>query len=83
MKNLFKILFLLVAITTTAQQEVNTTFASQMAILFRPLDKTKVTNGILLFFNTEKHNTSDKDHFIQAISELHRASNKSKFIDTS
>ena len=48
MKNLFKILFLLVAITTTAQQEVNTTFASQMATLFRPLNKDKVPNGILL-----------------------------------
>jgi hypothetical protein len=48
MKNLFKILFLLVAITTTAQQEVNTTFASQMATLFSPLNKTKVPNGILL-----------------------------------
>ena len=66
MKNLFKILFLLVAITTTAQQEVNTTYASQMATLFRPLNKAKVPNGILLDIAMEFTISNQKNKILKS-----------------
>ena len=53
MKNLFKILFLLLAINAIAQQEVNTSFATQMNNMFSPLDKNRVPHGILLDFALE------------------------------
>ena len=49
MKNLFlKFSLFLFSVGALAQQEINTTFASQMATLFSPLNKAKVPNGILL-----------------------------------
>ena len=53
MKKLFKILFLFFAIQTIAQQEVNTSFATQMNTMFAPIDKTRVPHGILLDFAME------------------------------
>jgi|688.fasta_scaffold43719_3 hypothetical protein len=53
MKNLFKILFLFLAINAIAQQEVNTSFATQMNNMFSPLDKNRVPHGILLDFAME------------------------------
>jgi hypothetical protein len=53
MKNLFKILSLFLAINAIAQQEVNTSFATQMNNMFSPLDKNRVPHGILLDFAME------------------------------
>lgn len=59
--------------------------------LLSKLDTTQIKSGVLLdkvtsfanllLFNTEKQNTSDKNHFIQAMSELYRASNKTRFME--
>lgn len=47
------ILLFLFCIDIQAQQDVNTTFATQMNDIFAPLDKTKVPNGILLDYGME------------------------------
>ncbi len=96
-KNLFISILCFISTILSAQEKENTAKEEwqnpNWKLMLSKLDTTQVKSGVLidkvtsfanlLFFNTEKHNTSDKDHFIQAISELHRASNKSKFIDTS
>ncbi|MBG6110284.1 hypothetical protein H4V97_002520 [Flavobacterium sp. CG_23.5] len=52
-----KITFLLFAflfsIFSNAQQDINTTFATQMNTVFGSLDKTKIPHGILLDYGME------------------------------
>ena len=54
MKNtIIKICFLLFSVVVMAQQEINTSFATQMTTMFSPLDKTKVPHGVLLDYAME------------------------------
>ena len=66
MKNLLKICFLFISLATMAQQEINTTFATQMATMFSPLDKSKVPHGILLDiameFKNHQNNNLKSNH---------------------
>lgn len=56
MKNFNKLLFsccLFFAVTFNAQQEVNTSFGTQMDATFSAIDRTKVPDGILLDYGME------------------------------
>jgi hypothetical protein len=54
MKKITVYLFLfLFSVCIHAQQDVNTSFVTQMNDMFGPLDKTKVPNGILLDYGME------------------------------
>jgi hypothetical protein len=49
MKNLFlKFSLLLFSVVAMAQQEINTTFATQMATMFSTLEKNRTPHGLLL-----------------------------------
>ena len=52
-KNLLLLFAFLFSLFTNAQQEINTTFATQMNSVFGPLDKTKVPHGVLLDYGME------------------------------
>lgn len=52
-KNLLLFFAFLFSVFTNAQQETNTTFATQMNSVFGPLDKTKVPHGVLLDYGME------------------------------
>ncbi|PVX46476.1 hypothetical protein C8C85_2337 [Flavobacterium sp. 103] len=54
MKKILVLLFaFLFSVFTNAQQDINTTFATQMNTVFGSLDKTKVPHGILLDYGME------------------------------
>jgi hypothetical protein len=67
MKNLFlKFSLLLFSVGALAQQEINTTFASQMATLISPLNKAKVPNGILLDIAMELKISNQKNKILKS-----------------
>ncbi|MCD9586160.1 hypothetical protein [Tenacibaculum maritimum] len=51
--------FILTAVLTYAQQEINTSFTNQMNTLFGQLDKTKIPDGILLDYGMEFTNLAE------------------------
>ncbi|MFL0083041.1 hypothetical protein V2647_03870 [Tenacibaculum maritimum] len=51
--------FMLTAVLTYAQQEINTSFTNQMNTLFGRLDKTKIPDGILLDYGMEFANLAE------------------------
>ncbi len=75
---------------TSPYSRANNPNNNQLDYNFTKLKYLQITSGILydkvapfsnlLTFNRPEHNVSDAKHFIQALSELHRASSPTKFI---
>lgn len=97
-KNLF--IYVLCAFTLCIFAQKNSTAIQKYQkpdwrLLLSKLYTTQIISGVLvdkttsfanlMFYNTEKNNTSSSRYFIQSMSELHRGSNKTLFtyFDTS
>lgn len=94
-----KIIILLCCICGTALFAQNTSSVSAVEevpnwpVMLANLPNTQVTSGVLLDkvvdyanitnFNTADKNISDSKHFTQALSELYKASDQTRFISTS
>ena len=98
MKNIITIILCLLSLAIFAQKNIRTVEEFQKpnwSLLLSRLDTTKIRSGVLidkttsfsnlLFYNTDKHNTSSYEHFVQGIGELHNAlyKNKLSYFDNS
>jgi hypothetical protein len=76
MKKIIPALFIfLFSVCVHAQQDINTSFATQMNDMFGQLDKTKIPNGLLLDYGMEFANVPafNGTHFIRyALEQLCR-----------
>jgi len=92
-KNYLFLFILLVVVSIKTQAQEPKTYHEKMKILMSELDSTKFKNNILYdkvyplaklksFNQNAVKDTSNYKHFIQALHELHLASNKQSFIST-
>ena len=98
MKNIITLILCSLSLVIFAQKNIRAIEDFQKpnwSLLLSRLDTTQIRSGVLIdkttsfanlmFYNTEKNNTSSSRYFIQSMSELHRGSNKTLFtyFDTS
>ena len=86
MKNIITLLLCSLSLVIFAQKNIRAIEDFQKpnwSLLLSRLDTTQIRSGVLIdkttsfsnlmFYNTDKHNTSSYEHFVQGIGELHNA----------